>query len=147
VAAYADAPAWWAAGAGPFERFLEPALEPAGAPEPERIEQAAELQAADNVPDPEGVRFWCPQCKKTNCIDVSATVWVRITENSLDNVQTDADESMDGSHYWDDDAAATCCDCGFSGTVADFDNDEAIIEAKMREEMREQMGLQKEEVE
>jgi len=97
----------------------------AGAPSPEPQEQAAAPVAAQaGLPDPVGFRFWCPQCKKTEYIDVSATIWVRITENSLDNVQTDADESMDGSHNWDDDAAATCCNCGFSGTVNDFDHDE-----------------------
>jgi hypothetical protein len=52
----------------------------------------------------------------------------------MDNVQTDADEADDGSHEWDGSSPAICRACGYTGTVDDFDNDEATIAAIERKE-------------
>ena len=57
----------------------------------------------------------CPKCGRDDQLDVAATLWVRLTEDG-----SDADESRDGSHEWDDNSAMICAACNHSGTVADF---------------------------
>jgi hypothetical protein len=54
----------------------------------------------------------CPKCKGTDQLDISATVWVRLTRDG-----TDADQSHDGSHTWGDDSPCYCGACGWTGTV------------------------------
>lgn len=61
----------------------------------------------------------CPECSNDSAIDVAAVVWVRVM-NTREGVQTDSDESFDGSHEWDSDSCAVCS-CGFSGKVRDFE--------------------------
>jgi len=67
--------------------------------------------------------YVCPECQETEFIDIAATVRVRLIQDDPDNIQTDADESDDGSHEWDGDASAQCCGCGFQGKVNDFDRE------------------------
>lgn len=57
--------------------------------------------------------MYCPSCGESDGLDIAATVWVRLMSDG-----TDADESHDGSHEWDDDSACQC-DCGWAGTVKD----------------------------
>lgn len=61
--------------------------------------------------------FVCPNCGDDDTIDITASIDVRLTYDG-----TDADESMNGNHEWDDDSPASC-ECGWSGTVADLDPD------------------------
>ena len=57
----------------------------------------------------------CPKCGDASRIDVAATVWVRLTSDG-----TDADESAEGSHDWDDDSRARCNACDHEGAVKEF---------------------------
>jgi hypothetical protein len=57
----------------------------------------------------------CPKCRADNQIDITAMIDVRLTPTG-----TDADESEDGNHYWEDTYQAKCCQCGHRGTVKDF---------------------------
>ena len=63
--------------------------------------------------------MFCPSCGHSDEIDITANVDVRLTYDG-----TDADESADGSHNWDDDTPCSCANCGHSATVADFTPDE-----------------------
>jgi hypothetical protein len=59
--------------------------------------------------------YECPECGEDDTIDITAKVDVRLTEDG-----TDADESRDGSHEWDEDSPASC-GCGWQGKVADLE--------------------------
>ncbi len=63
----------------------------------------------------------CPKCGDGDQIDVAASVWVRLTESG-----SDADESQDGDHEYDDLAVAVCRadGCDWSGTVGHLTNGE-----------------------
>jgi hypothetical protein len=56
--------------------------------------------------------MYCPKCGASDELDIAATVWVRLCKDG-----TDADESHDGSHEWDDDSECRCNNCGWTGTV------------------------------
>ena len=57
----------------------------------------------------------CPKCSDADCIDVAARVWVRLTDDG-----SDADESQDCGHDYDETNSAKCVRCGFGGTLGDF---------------------------
>ena len=57
----------------------------------------------------------CPKCDNGDQIDVSASVWVRVTHDG-----TDPDLSKDGTHEWGDDSPTHCAACCHSGKVTDF---------------------------
>jgi hypothetical protein len=57
----------------------------------------------------------CPQCGASDCIDVAATVWVRLCRDG-----TDMFEAANGDQEWTDNNAAYCGTCGHGGTVASF---------------------------
>ncbi len=61
----------------------------------------------------------CPKCDNGDQIDVSASVWVRVTHDG-----TDPDLSKDGTHEWGDDSPTHCAACGHSGKVTDFRRNE-----------------------
>jgi hypothetical protein len=61
----------------------------------------------------------CPKCGNSDQIDVSASIWARVTNDG-----TDTDLSKDGSHEWDDDSPARCAACGHFGKVTGFRQDE-----------------------
>ena len=58
----------------------------------------------------------CPDCRKSDQIDVAATIWVRLREDG-----TDVTEAANGDHEWDKDSAAVCHSCGRAGMVREFD--------------------------
>lgn len=60
----------------------------------------------------------CPKCRATDQIDITATVWLRVTEDG-----TDADQSEDGNHDFEPTSPATCNTCGFAGRVQDFEQE------------------------
>lgn len=72
-------------------------------------------------------RFACPQCGDTEQIDIVATVWVRLIQDSPDNIETDSDATEDGSHEWDSNSEAKCGACGRVGIVEDFDGEESKV--------------------
>lgn len=57
----------------------------------------------------------CPNCGEDSFLDVEARLFVRLTSQG-----SDADESVDGSHEWDDKSYCVCQGCGHEGRVADF---------------------------
>jgi hypothetical protein len=61
----------------------------------------------------------CPKCGNTHEIDVSASIWARITEDG-----TDTDLAKDGGHEWDNDSPARCAACAHSSKVIDFRHNE-----------------------
>ena len=61
----------------------------------------------------------CPKCGSTEEIDVSASIWARVTKDG-----TDPDLSKDGTHDWGDDSPACCAACRHSGKVTDFRRNE-----------------------
>jgi hypothetical protein len=61
----------------------------------------------------------CPKCGNSDEIDVSASIWARVTDQG-----TDPDLAKDGSHEWDDDSPARCAACGHSGKMTSFRQDE-----------------------
>ena len=61
----------------------------------------------------------CPKCGNTDEIDVSASVWARVTDEG-----TDTDLAKDGGHEWGDDSSARCAACGHFGKVTGFRQDE-----------------------
>lgn len=54
----------------------------------------------------------CPKCGRTDSLDIAALVWVRLTPDG-----TDAAQSHDGSHEWDDNSACLCNACQWIGKV------------------------------
>ena len=61
----------------------------------------------------------CPKCGSTDEIDVSASIWARVTHDG-----TDPNSSKDGDHEWGDDSPARCAACGHFGKVTGFRQDE-----------------------
>jgi hypothetical protein len=61
----------------------------------------------------------CPKCGNSDQIEVSASIWARVTDDG-----TDTDLSKKSSHEWDDDSPARCAACSHSGKVTDFRQDE-----------------------
>jgi hypothetical protein len=59
----------------------------------------------------------CPQCGKDGYIEIAMTVWGRLTPDGTD---IDA-ATTGGDHEWTPESPATCCACGYSATVLDFD--------------------------
>lgn len=57
----------------------------------------------------------CPDCGRSDEIDVAATIWVRLCRDG-----TDVTEAENGDHEWTDTSAASCASCGQHGTVASF---------------------------
>lgn len=68
-------------------------------------------------------RFACPKCQDTRHLDVAVVVFARIKQYGPEDVQTDADESMDGSHEWDGDSMMHCIACGHSDKCSTFDRE------------------------
>jgi hypothetical protein len=66
----------------------------------------------------------CPGCLIDEMLDVTACVLVRLVGNG-----TDADESVDGSHEWDDTSACQCANCGWHGTVHDAELAFTVVSA------------------
>lgn len=62
----------------------------------------------------------CPDCGKSDEIDIAATVWIRPCPDG-----TDVDAAANGDHEWSGHSGAKCCACGFGGNVSDFSNDGA----------------------
>jgi len=68
--------------------------------------------------------YKCPQCDKTDQLDVSASTWVRLYQPTPDDfegvdLQT-TDESEDSSHDWNNSSYMICRHCGCEGTAAKF---------------------------
>lgn len=61
----------------------------------------------------------CPVCGNTDRIDIAATVFVRAFIGDT-GLETDEDESDDGSHDWDDKSPCVCRACDHTGTVGEF---------------------------
>jgi hypothetical protein len=61
----------------------------------------------------------CPKCGNSDQIDVSASIWARVTEDG-----TDPDLAKHGSHEWGDDSPARCAACGHFGKVTGFRQNE-----------------------
>lgn len=57
----------------------------------------------------------CPKCGKSDQIDVSAQVYVRLTRFG-----SSQDEAECGDTEWDNDSVATCQACAYVATVKDF---------------------------
>lgn len=57
----------------------------------------------------------CPKCGKADRIEVAATVWVRLTSDG-----SDADDTMNSDHEYDDDSDAVCGHCDYRGKLASF---------------------------
>lgn len=64
---------------------------------------------------PNAFELRCPECHSSDHIDIAATVWVRVTQDG-----TDAAQSHDGAHHWNDDSLCRCDACGELGTVLNF---------------------------
>jgi len=69
-------------------------------------------------------RFWCPQCKSPEFIDITALVEVRLIQIGPDDIETGTDGVLDGSHEWGGDSPAQCGKCGYRGKVDDFDHED-----------------------
>lgn len=61
----------------------------------------------------------CPKCGTSDEIDVSASIWARVTAEG-----TDPNLAKDGDHEWGDDSSARCAACGHFGKVTAFRQDE-----------------------
>lgn len=77
--------------------------------------------------------MFCPECGRSDQIDVSSRTDVRLT---LDGT----DDAPDGSHTWDDDSVCTCGECGFQATVADFTPNEDELERSPEETVARNAG-------
>jgi hypothetical protein len=58
----------------------------------------------------------CPKCGSEDQIEIAATVWVLLTADG-----TDADQTADGSHWWEDESPARCNACDHQDTVKAFE--------------------------
>lgn len=58
----------------------------------------------------------CPECGKSDEIDIAAHVWARLCPDG-----TDVTAAHNGDHEWQNDSAAHCCACGHCSTVAAFE--------------------------
>jgi len=72
-----------------------------------------EAENADECGNQHGL--CCPECGKSDEIDIAATVWVRLCPDG-----TDLTAAHDGNHEWQNDSAAYCGACGHDATVAEF---------------------------
>jgi hypothetical protein len=59
--------------------------------------------------------FQCPECQSGEQIIIAATHWTQLVPDG-----TDDSDIKDGSEEWDDNSAARCGACEWSGTVADL---------------------------
>lgn len=57
----------------------------------------------------------CPKCTRDDQLDIAAAVWVRLCPDG-----TDAHESEDGDHEWNEHSGIICRACGHGGNVSDF---------------------------
>ena len=57
----------------------------------------------------------CPKCGSDSNLNITVQTDVLLTPDG-----TDADESADGSHEWDDTSACQCTYCGEMGEVKHF---------------------------
>ena len=64
--------------------------------------------------------YACPKCGEGDSLDVEATVFVRLTADGTDTLDT-----RNGDHEWDD-GSFVSCGCDWTGKVGDLtkDNDE-----------------------
>lgn len=62
-----------------------------------------------------GWGIMCPSCHDDLKLDVAVKTFARLTDDG-----TDAFESADGDHEWDDTSAIVCRECGHAGTVLQF---------------------------
>lgn len=80
--------------------------------------------SAHNIEPDDGESFFgmaCPDCGRSDKIDVSAIICVRIVGDvASGDAETDADAAQDRSHEWDGNSSAQCQACGYFGTVASF---------------------------
>lgn len=81
--------------------------------------------AQANIEEDDGESFFgmaCPDCGRSDRIDVGAIVCVRII-GSVDSAdsETDADAAQDHSHEWSGENSAQCQACGFAGIVRNFE--------------------------
>lgn len=53
----------------------------------------------------------CPQCRSFEPFNIEVKTSMRVFDNGTDD---------HGDTEWDEDSYCECCECGFSGTVADF---------------------------
>lgn len=65
----------------------------------------------------------CPNCGRSDCIDVQAHVWVRLLSDG-----TDADQAQTTEHDWGEDDPARCAACDWQGVVSGMDEDPAACE-------------------
>ena len=72
-----------------------------------------EAESADECGNQFGLR--CPDCGRSDEIDIAATVWVRLCPEG-----TDVTAAENGDHEWENGSSAKCCACGHDGTVAEF---------------------------
>ena len=72
-----------------------------------------EAESADECGNQFGLR--CPDCGRSDEIDIAATVWVRLCPEG-----TDVTAAENGDHEWENSSSAKCCACGHDGTVAEF---------------------------
>ena len=67
--------------------------------------------------------LFCPQCGRSDQLDVTATVVVRLTPDG-----SDADIPERSAHEWHDESSCSCIACGHDGIVGDFDPDTWVRE-------------------
>lgn len=53
----------------------------------------------------------CPQCGQEDRFRITAIITCVVTDEGSDPV---------GDHYWDDDSFTSCPECGFQGTLKQF---------------------------
>lgn len=70
----------------------------------------------------------CPECGRSDEIDVAAVVWIRLC-----NGGTDVTAAENGDHEWDDNSAAYCASCSHTGVACDFEiKDETTNDNEIR---------------
>ena len=62
-------------------------------------------------------RYCCPQCGRSDGLDVVVTCWARLNQNDSNNLETDIDTS---DQEWNEDSVMRCASCGRGGKVRDF---------------------------
>lgn len=85
---------------------------------------AAAKDDSDTEPEPQP-QYKCPKCGDTEHIDIAAQVWVRLNQSDDGSeIFTDADESHDGSHEWNEHSGALCESCSHHANLSEFENPE-----------------------
>lgn len=67
----------------------------------------------------------CPNedCLSTEFLEVSVKVYRRLIQDDPDNIET-TDSIYDNSEDWDDDSAACCTNCRWTGFVINLDRED-----------------------